>query len=160
MSVAKSASAPAAGKADPDPGFGYLLHEVARLVQKLADRRFADLGLTRVQFQAMRTIERAQGEISQAELAEALELTPSTVVRLLDRLEAGGWVQRRAHDGDRRAKHLHLTDRSHRIMVEVETRAVDLRNEMMGGLTDEQRRQLMQSLQTVKGTLQRLCGVP
>lgn len=47
--------------------------------------------------------------ITQQELAERLLVTKGNVCGVLDRMEALGWVQRRADEQDRRANRLHLT---------------------------------------------------
>lgn len=52
--------------------------------------------------------------LRQTELAADLELEGPTVVRLLDGMEALGLIVRRAVPGDRRAKHVELTDHGSR----------------------------------------------
>lgn len=49
------------------------------------------------------------GPLNVGELARALGVTQPGVTRLLDRLEADGWVQSRAAAGDRRVRTLALT---------------------------------------------------
>ncbi|WP_168990480.1 MarR family winged helix-turn-helix transcriptional regulator [Aureimonas flava] len=49
--------------------------------------------------------------LRQADLAAELELEGPTVVRLLDGMETLGLIARRAVTGDRRAKHVELTER-------------------------------------------------
>ena len=47
-------------------------------------------------------------------IAAALGLTPSAVTTVLDRLEDGGFVERRPSSTDRRRIEVHLTDSGHR----------------------------------------------
>jgi len=48
--------------------------------------------------------------LKQSELAQAVHLDRSTVVGVIDKLEARGWAQRRVLPGDRRAHGLWLTE--------------------------------------------------
>src|ERR1700722_9689780 len=91
-----------------DTSFGFLLHDIARLMRKRFDQRARSLGLTRAQWQVLAHLARHEG-INQAGLAEILEIEAITVGRLVDRMEEAGWVERRAHPSDRRARLLYMT---------------------------------------------------
>ena len=92
----------------PDaPDLLFLLHDVARHVRLDADRRASAYGLTRAQWVILMWLERQSG-LSQKELAEIVEVEPITVGRLIDRLEARAFVERRADPQDRRIWRLHL----------------------------------------------------
>ena len=82
------------------------LTDVARLMRTVFDRRVRRLGLTRAQWLALTRLHRRPGA-SQSELADMMEVEKATVGRLVDRLEAKGWVERRAQAGDRRVNRLH-----------------------------------------------------
>ena len=83
--------------------FGFLLHDIARLMRKRFDARARESGLTRAQWQVLAFLRVREG-VNQAALAEALDLEPITVGRLIDRMEEAGWVERRPDAGDRRAE--------------------------------------------------------
>jgi len=87
----------------PEHGFGFLLHDIARLLRKRFDHSAATLGLSRAQWQVLAHLHRHEG-INQSGLAEILEIKGVTLGRLVDRLEAAGWVERRADASDRRAR--------------------------------------------------------
>ncbi len=89
------------------PDLLFLLHDVARHVRLNADRRASAHGLTRAQWVILMWLERQPG-LSQKELAEIVEVEPITVGRLIDRLEAREFVERRADPQDRRIWRLHL----------------------------------------------------
>ena len=78
----------------PEHGFGFLLHDIARLLRKRFDQRAATLGLSRAQWQVLAHLHRHEG-INQSGLADILEIQGVTLGRLVDRLEAAGWVERR-----------------------------------------------------------------
>src|ERR1700722_8885942 len=93
-----------------DFSFGFLLHDIARLMRKRFDQRARSLGLTRSQWQVLAHLQRHEG-INQSGLAEILEIEPITIARLLDPMEQAGLVERRADPADRRARRLFLTER-------------------------------------------------
>ncbi len=90
-----------------EPDLLFLLHDVARHLRLDADRRASAYGLTRAQWVILMWLDRQPG-LSQKELAEIVEVEPITVGRLIDRLEAREFVERRADPQDRRIWRLHL----------------------------------------------------
>ena len=87
----------------PEKSFGFLLYDAARLLRRDFERRAKQLGLTRAQWSVLAHLARNEGT-NQAAAADVLEIEPITLVRLLDRLEAAGWVERRPDPNDRRAR--------------------------------------------------------
>jgi MarR family transcriptional regulator, transcriptional regulator for hemolysin len=81
---------------------------VARQMSTFANTEAQPLGVTRAQLIILARLER-QPDVSQAELADAAEVTPITIARLIDRLEELGLVERRADPKDRRVWRLRLT---------------------------------------------------
>ena len=94
---------------DLSRNFGFILNDVARLLRTTFDRRVKSLGLTRSQWWVLNHLFRNDG-VTQSELADMLEIEKATLGRLLDRLEAKGWVRREADAADRRARRVFLTD--------------------------------------------------
>jgi MarR family transcriptional regulator, transcriptional regulator for hemolysin len=88
--------------------FAFLLNDVARMLRTYADQRAAQFGVTRAQWVVLVRLDRFEG-LKQSELAEMLDLQAITLTRLLDRLCAGGLIERRPDPNDRRANRLYLT---------------------------------------------------
>ena len=65
---------------------GYLIADLSRLFGRVFDRRAAHLGLTRVQWRALKRIHQSEG-ITQSALADLLDMEPIAVGRVLDRLQ-------------------------------------------------------------------------
>ena len=84
------------------------MSDVARLMRTVFDRRVRGFGLTRAQWLVLTRLYRRPGA-SQTELADMLEVDRASAGRMVDRMEKGGWVERRADAGDRRVNRLHLT---------------------------------------------------
>jgi MarR family transcriptional regulator, transcriptional regulator for hemolysin len=139
---------------DPYQAIGVMLVDVARLLRRNFNRRAQALGLTQPQWQALARLSQNQG-MSQACLADLLEIQPITLTRLIDRLEAAGWVERRPDPADRRVQRLFLTVKVEPLLDDMWALAAETREEAMQGLSDRERRQLLQTLQTIKGNLVR-----
>lgn len=140
---------------DLSRNFGFLVNDVARLLRTAYDRRVKSLGLTRSQWWVVTHLFRANG-VTQSELAEMLEIEKPTLGRLLDRLEAKGWV-RREHDArDRRAWRVHLTDAVEPAMHNMREIAADLRRDALTGLSAAERERFVDTLLAIKSNLQRL----
>jgi MarR family transcriptional regulator for hemolysin len=136
----------------PDRSFGFLLHDIARLLRKRYEQRARPLGLTRAQWQVLAHLQRCEG-INQAQLAELLDLEPITVARLLDRMEEAGLVERRDDPGDRRAHLLYLTERAHPLLERGRVLGDAIYAEAFAGIADDERERLIDLLVTVRGNL-------
>ena len=141
----------------PDQNFGFLVHDVARLLRVAYDRRTRELGLTRSQWWVLNHLYFHEG-ITQSELAEMLDIEKPTLGRLLDRLEDKGWLERRGDRSDRRAKRVFLTGNVQSLMRALRVLAADLRAKALDGLDELEREQLLDALRVVKGNLLRLNG--
>ena len=142
---------------DLSRNFGFLVNDVARLLRTAYDRRVRSLRLTRSQWWVLTHLFRADG-VTQSELAETLEIEKPTLGRLLDRLEAKGWV-RREHDArDRRAWRVYLTRSVEPAMHTLREVAAELRRDALEGLSAAQREQFVDALLAVKANLQRLAN--
>src|SRR6201991_1090853 len=93
---------------------GVVISDVARLLRTAFDRRVRKLGITRAQWLVLTRVHRHPGA-SQSELAEMMEVERASAGRIIDRLEANGWVERRALNGDRRVKRIYLTPEAERV---------------------------------------------
>lgn len=121
----------------PDPqkaSFGRVLSQVARQWRRAVDLRLQPFGLTEATWLPLLRVSRAPEPMRQKDLAASLGLDNSTVVRLLDSLEAAGLVERREGDSDRRAKAIFLTDAGRATVDQVEAVARQVREEVFAGL--------------------------
>ena len=74
---------------DLSRNFGFILHDVARLLRTTFDRQVRHLGLTRSQWWVFNHLFRHDGAI-QSDLADILEIEKATLGRLLDRTGGKG----------------------------------------------------------------------
>jgi DNA-binding MarR family transcriptional regulator len=138
---------------------GWLLTDASRLIRKLADRRLATIGVTRAQWQALASLRRI-GPMTQAALAEIMEVETATVARLIDRLEAAGWIVRKPDHCDRRVKLVSLTGKADAIMDQMASIGQTLRDDMMVDLRQSEQEHLVALLSTVKFRLISLLEAP
>ena len=134
---------------------GYLISDVARLLRTVFDRRVRHLGMTRVQWLALSRLHRRPGA-SQSDVADMLEIEKATAGRLIDRMEAHGWVERRADARDRRVNRIYLSRESDLLLDQLWPIAAATNDEAMGDLTEEERRVLTGLLDRMKLRLQAL----
>jgi MarR family transcriptional regulator, transcriptional regulator for hemolysin len=138
---------------DSGPSFGFLVHDVARLLaRRFNQRALLALGLTRAQCRVISRLARNEG-INQVGLAELLEVKPMTLVRQIDRMEEAGWIERRPDPGDRRARRLVLTEKARPILARIRELGAEVRDEAFVGLCDAEGRVLIELLRRVHGAL-------
>jgi MarR family transcriptional regulator for hemolysin len=132
--------------------FGFLLNDISRLMRTQFDDRARDLGLTRSQWRVMVFLARSEG-INQAGLADLIELDRMTLGRMVDRLEASGWVERRPDASDRRAYRLYLTDAARPLLDRMILLANDLQEIALDGLSAKDRETLRGLLNAIMNNL-------
>lgn len=135
--------------------FGFLLHDVTRLYKRRFEQRSAQLSLTLSQCKTLSLLARNEG-ISQRQLADLADIDPMSIVRILDRMEADGWVERRADPQDRRARRLAVTAKARPILDQILEMGTATRAEALAGLDVRQRDQLVTLLESCHGNLQGL----
>jgi DNA-binding MarR family transcriptional regulator len=143
-----------------EPTLGFLVHDVARLLRKRLEQRAraAGIGLTRAQWQTLAYLARSEG-MNQVTLAQMLDIEPITLVRLIDRLEALGLVERRSDPHDRRQRNLFLTEKAWPELARIKALGAEVREEALAGLGTPERERLMGALAQAKSNLQAILCV-
>lgn len=113
---------------------GLMLGDLGRAWRMLLDQRLGPHGLSVAKWQTLRQLELNGDGISQKELAARVGIMGPTLVGLLDRLAAEGYIQRRESRQDRRCKTVHLTAKARRKLKEANAVAFRLRDELMDGI--------------------------
>jgi MarR family transcriptional regulator, transcriptional regulator for hemolysin len=144
---------------NPDEPIGFLISDVARLMRTVFDRRVRKLGLTRAQWLVLTRLHRRPGA-SQSELADMMEVEKATAGRLIDRLEAKGWVERRAQAGDRRINRVYLTPEAERVHKRIWRIAEATVDDALVDLSQREAGQLFKLLGRVKSRLTEIADNP
>lgn len=131
---------------------GYRLADNSRQLRRLFDERVGCLGLTGPQARLLLSLERNPNE-NQVFYADRLEIEPITLTRIVDRLEDAGWVERRSDPADRRARILHLTDKSRGIVTRLRGIVEALFEDMLQGIDAAERAAFAHALDRIATNL-------
>ena len=132
--------------------FGFLLHEVARLVRSKIEARAGVHGLSEAQLRLLFRLWKEEGA-TQARLAQMLEVEPISISRLLDRMEQGGWIERRQDSNDRRVRMIFTTDKTREVRDAVKDVASQVYEEALAGVSEDTRAALFEGLQAMARNL-------
>lgn len=135
-----------------ESNIGYLLSDSSRLLRRAFDERVRTLGLTAVQARLLLSLQKFPNN-NQAFYAERIEVEPITLTRIVDRMEEAGWIERMPDPDDRRARRLHLTDKSRGIVSKLRSRVEGLVEDMVTGLSPDERAELIRLLHAVAANL-------
>jgi DNA-binding MarR family transcriptional regulator len=90
--------------------FGRLVEAYSRLEQWLGSAMESEAGLPHVWFEVLIRLARSEdGQLMMSSLADQISLTTSGVTRLVDRMQAAGYVERRPCPTDRRVSYAAIT---------------------------------------------------
>jgi MarR family transcriptional regulator for hemolysin len=131
---------------------GYLLADNSRLARRAFDERVRADGVTGPQARLLLLLQRTPGE-NQGYYADQLDVEPITLCRMVDRLEEAGLVERRPDPNDRRARRLHLTDKSRQKLARLRERLEGLVDEILVGLSPAEREEFRRLLTLVRSNL-------
>jgi len=133
--------------------FAFDVAETARLIRREANRRSAVLGATKAQWRVLSRLAHAGDGVRQIALAEALDVEPITLCRMIDRLEEAGLVERRRDDHDRRAWRIHLTELAAPVLVKLEAMGKAFNADILAGISDADREVAERVLSRVRDNL-------
>lgn len=137
---------------DNELRFGYLIHDVSRLRRTLFDRWLAPSGITRSQWWVLAFLVRGDG-MPQTELAAELDVGKVALGALIDRLETGGFVERRAAPGDRRVKLIFLTPQGRALLDTLRINSHAFNERILAGIEVEDIEAAATTLARIKANL-------
>ncbi|SMF65905.1 DNA-binding transcriptional regulator, MarR family [Tistlia consotensis] len=122
---------------------GFYVHDVSRLRRTLFDSYMKPLGITRSQWWVLAQLSRSLSHngadgMLQTDLAAVLEVGKVTVGGLIDRLEAGGFVERRPSPTDRRAKRVVITERGYEVLEQMSSVGRTLNLSILKGIPKDE----------------------
>lgn len=137
-------------KSTKDPGIGALLGETGRAWRYRLDQRLKPLGLSQAKWLTLLKLSCAEDGMTQSELAERLGVEGPTLARLLDRMSADGWIERRESDADRRSKTVHLRPKACALLERITAVAMQLNADLLEGVPAGEIRCCMEVLRRIK----------
>lgn len=135
--------------------FGFLIHDVSRLRRIVVDRSLKPLGITRSQWWVLAFLSRRDG-MTQTALASDLDLTKVAVGGLIDRMETGGFVERRADERDARARRVFLTRAGQRLIATIRQNVDVVEAEILESVTEAELEDAASALVKIKVQLLKL----
>lgn len=88
-----------------------------QIVQAAVDEALRPYDLTFARYEALVLLGFSKrGALPMGKMGQRLMIHPTSVTNIVDRLEAQGFVRRRAHDHDRRTTLVEITDAGRRVM--------------------------------------------
>ena len=121
---------------------GQLFFRLWRALHTRTAEALNPIGLTPVLFALLNVLGAREGSIQQ-QLSSDMGIDPSAMVKLIDELETAGLAQRRRRPGDRRAWEVAITPKGRRTLARARRFVTQVQDEVMGGLTAADRRQLL-----------------
>ena len=118
--------------------FGRLIGSVYRQWRRQVDLSFKDQGLTDATRMPLVVLYAKQEAMLQKELAKALHLETSSLVRVLDQLRAMQLVDWACDPQDRRTKRIALTEQGRAAAASIVDKSLEIEHEMLADLTPEE----------------------
>ncbi|MFH1321449.1 MAG: MarR family transcriptional regulator [Bacteroidota bacterium] len=103
-------------------------------------------------------IDKTDGTLSQQEIANALQLDKTSVLRIIDNLSEKGFVKRTKKPDDRRAYIIKLTDMGKRLLPRIYKAVDELNKEALSGLTGKQIKAFYSVLEAINKNISGLTG--
>ena len=135
----------------------FQLADVARTMRTYIDQCAREHGMTRAQWGVLLRLERQEG-MTQAEMAESLEIQPISLVRLIDRLCQHGLVERRPHPRDRRANRLYLTPKGRATLARLTPLGKEIAGDVLATLGEDDIADLLHKLLRIRSNIRQAAG--
>ena len=131
---------------------GLAMYEVSRMIRRDFDRQARSLGFNTGQWRTLWHLQRNPG-ITQAALADILEMQPISLMGVLDKLQTAQLIERKPHPTDGRAVQLFLTDAAGPILDKLWAIGARTRDTAMADVSPEENEILLTLLERMKNNL-------
>ncbi|WP_066665188.1 MULTISPECIES: MarR family winged helix-turn-helix transcriptional regulator [unclassified Sphingomonas] len=137
--------------------FGFLIHDVSRLRRIVIDRALKPVGITRSQWWVLSFLGRRDG-MTQTALAFDLDLTKVAIGGLLDRMEAAGFIERRADVRDGRIRRVYLTQAGKAFLATIRANIELAEREILADVSEQDLEITARTMRQIKKTLRAIAG--
>lgn len=138
----------------PQDTLGRLLSVTARAWRREMDNLLKPMGMSQARWLVLLALsEQADGE-PQRDLAAYLNIEGPTLVRVLDKLEKEGWVERREFPPDKRCKTVHLCEKAQPMLKKITATATQLRQQLLEDLPPEDIKTCCNVIETIRSKLE------
>lgn len=136
----------------PEPSLIYVVGRVGQGVRRELQARLAPLALSVPDVTTLSVL-RGRTGLSNAQLARRALITPQSMLEVLASLERRGLVVRRADAANARIMRAELTASGRRTLVRADAVIAQLEDELLAGISPEQREQVRNTLRSAMGEL-------
>ncbi|MER7082067.1 DNA-binding transcriptional regulator, MarR family [Saccharopolyspora kobensis] len=129
------------------------VRRLAALINQLDAAAFAETGLSRMEFEVLSALRRADGGLRPSQLTRETLSSGAATTKRLARLEAEGLINRTASRRDRREVDVHLTERGRELIDRLFPDHLDRERQLLEPLEAGEREQLGALLAKLLGSL-------
>lgn len=129
------------------------LHKLVRQMHRFSHKVEHRTGYRREQARLLHVISEDEG-ITQRELAEIMDVRPSSMTAMIAKLEQFGFIMRKQDERDQRVMHIYLTDEGRNIEKETLEPTQALIGQLFENLTDEEISEMIRIIQKLSQNLE------
>lgn len=130
----------------------FRLAQTARAARGRSGGHLVRIGLHPGQESVLKALAELDG-LSMSQLAQTLSVQPPTVTKMVSRLAAQGYVERRASKGDGRQAHVFLTEQGRDTIADVDRGWKRLEKEALAGIDEKDVKRLRKLLRQIERNL-------
>lgn len=123
-----------------------LLMLTDRLHRAAIEAQVEKLGIHRSQHFVLMSLSHRNGELTQTEIANMLDISPAAVTVTLQKLEKAGLIERQTSENDARTKIIRLTEEGKNTVKKTHELFLEVDDTMCAGMTDDELDTLCKSL--------------
>lgn len=127
----------------------YSMHELSRLISTHVDKHMATVRVTHVQWWALMHIYEQEG-LTQTELAEVMQMGRASVGKLIERLEAKRWIERRADENDSRVRRVFLRHEAVPIFAHMTDQGKAVFKTFLAGISAAEEKRLLAGIRKIR----------
>ncbi|QDT64449.1 MarR family winged helix-turn-helix transcriptional regulator [Calycomorphotria hydatis] len=142
-----------------EESLGFWVFTAAHSIETAMNEELAAVGITFRQCQILACLA-IHGEVVQNELADHLRVEPSSIVRILDRMERDGWIVRESDPDDRRRKIVRPTPQVEPIWRTIRTQGMSVKQRALEGIPEEAIPVVLNALRRLSENLSRDGSLP
>ena len=133
--------------------FGFSFVTLAHHWRREIERELSKLGFTDATWRPLIHLSEGGDGITQSELALRLGLDGSSLVRLIDLLEARGLIERRVDVMDRRARLIDLTEAGRVEVAKIRARILPVERNLLKGLPEAEVQSMLAAFEGIAARL-------
>lgn len=122
---------------DWENSVGHWICTTSHTLRRALSTRLSEEKMTLRQWEVLAWLSR-KGELSQAQLAECLQIEPHTLTGVVSRMERDGWLKRVPCPKDRRKYTVHPTPNAEVVWARAAEWCRDVRKQALAGFTEEE----------------------